>query len=790
MITRILKIRDFRGFKNWSPEVGLAPFADINLVYGANGSGKSTLASLLREALSDDTWATGLEVDITDGSGSRHVNSSGDSFWQTVRVFNRDYVLEHLNFDEAFGGTAESLLVLGKENVDSEQTRKRCQQEIDRVEKELPKAEERLSATEKKKSSLLRDRGSLIASELSSLGGRYNPRSYDAKSVLKELSRTADTSKISIDIEKDLQIVNEQSSDPVAKPDELEFTIANCTTRVWDVLDEVAISKELSDLAGHYDRQSWVERGLTLHEGLDDCIYCRNAIGDTRKKDLDSHFDESMKKIQSRISQLTSEITGISSRCTNAMRDLPKDAELLQSIRNDFVAARKELEKNAKNFQEAVNWLLDALEQKSKKLFEPQKLTTPKGIDGISLASITKLIDQHNEAVNSLSKRRLEAGRRVELSRIEEIRKDYEGICVDLNEASKQKKELEESRRTCEAEVRALSQDNFDAKPLARRLNSDLGQLLGRDDLRFMAWDKGYRIERNGSPASHLSEGERNAISLLYFLCSLSTHDTDSSKCVIVIDDPVSSLDGNALAGASAHLWSELTGKGKCGQVILLTHNFDLFRMWATSLDYGEQHIGQKYEIYEIRTKIVRDGSGAVVRTPRIIGWPTNKHLRKRLRSEYHYLFWRAAQELINYRNNPTIETEIEIATIFPNVCRRLLEAFLGFKAPDLMGNLHDQVMKTSKGKVVHRPTRSRILRFLQSNSHMQEGDTTRPVGRPESIQILNAVFEFIKEIDRSHFESMCRAVDIAASDLEAAVVQESTEDEDDSSGLDSSEDG
>lgn len=97
--------------------------------------------------------------------------------------------------------------------------------------------------------------------------------------------------------------------------------------------------------------------------------------------------------------------------------------------------------------------------------------------------------------------------------------------------------------------------------------------------------------------------------------------------------------------------------------------------------------------------------------------------------------------------------------------------------------------MKTSTGKVVHRPTRSRILRFLQSNSHMQEGDTTQPAGRPESIQILNAVFEFIKEIDRSHFESMCREVDVSASDLEEAVVQESTEDEDDFSGLDSSED-
>jgi wobble nucleotide-excising tRNase len=360
-------------------------------------------------------------------------------------------------------------------------------------------------------------------------------------------------------------------------------------------------------------------------------------------------------------------------------------------------------------------------------------------------------------------------------SRISEIRTQYEELGRELETHQGRKRELEGQRRSSKAELEGLSQGNSDPKPLLDRLNTDLAQLLGRDDLQFAIKGDGYQIERNGSAAQHLSEGERNAISLLYFLCSLSSHGTTAADCVIVVDDPVSSLDGNALAGASAHLWSELVGKGRCGQVFLLTHNFELFRMWSNQLDHNQSHIQQVPATFEIRTKVVELSPGNFVRTPILVAWPDDLHLREHLRSEYHYLFWRVAQELVDYRSNPSIDREIEIATILPNACRRLLEGFLGFKAPEKMGNLHYQVMHTGGG-TVSRAVRTRILRFVQAYSHNQEANTTVPVGRPEAVEILNAVLEFMKEVDPQHFDGMCEAVGVEKARLAAAVLTEEEE--------------
>ena len=83
---------------------------------------------------------------------------------------------------------------------------------------------------------------------------------------------------------------------------------------------------------------------------------------------------------------------------------------------------------------------------------------------------------------------------------------------------------------------------------------------------------------------------------------------------------------------------------------------------------------------------------------------------------------------------------------------------------------LHDQV-KDVGDKVVVIPMSTRIYRFIQAYSHNQEADTTRPVGRPEAVEILNTVLEFMREVDLDHFIAMCEAVSIDRSALEAAVV-------------------
>ena len=85
-------------------------------------------------------------------------------------------------------------------------------------------------------------------------------------------------------------------------------------------------------------------------------------------------------------------------------------------------------------------------------------------------------------------------------------------------------------------------------------MNAELRSYLGRDELQFQMKETGYTLTRSGKSVSHLSEGERTAIAFLYFLKSLQDRSFDLRNGVVVIDDPVSSLDANALFFAFGYM--------------------------------------------------------------------------------------------------------------------------------------------------------------------------------------------------------------------------------------------
>ena len=110
---------------------------------------------------------------------------------------------------------------------------------------------------------------------------------------------------------------------------------------------------------------------------------------------------------------------------------------------------------------------------------------------------------------------------------------------------------------------------------LLKKLNEDLHQYLGHDEVRLEVRDTGYVLTRRGEPAQSLSEGERTALALLYFLKSLRDRRFNMSQGVVVLDDPVSSLDSNSLYLAVGFIRERTQD---AAQLFLLTHNFTFFR--------------------------------------------------------------------------------------------------------------------------------------------------------------------------------------------------------------------
>ena len=121
-IKRFSRIGDFRAFQNWSGDGHPVEFQRVNLIYGTNGGGKSTLVCLMRECAEADiaTPVANLKLDIASGTVRSSVDETDSTFWPRVKVFNADYVHDNLGFDDDDGPSPDSLLTLGKPNVDAQ----------------------------------------------------------------------------------------------------------------------------------------------------------------------------------------------------------------------------------------------------------------------------------------------------------------------------------------------------------------------------------------------------------------------------------------------------------------------------------------------------------------------------------------------------------------------------------------------------------------------------------------------------------------------------------------------
>jgi wobble nucleotide-excising tRNase len=289
-------------------------------------------------------------------------------------------------------------------------------------------------------------------------------------------------------------------------------------------------------------------------------------------------------------------------------------------------------------------------------------------------------------------------------------------------------------------EIERLKMEIEEHRRPAEQLNEELRNYLGHDQLKFQIEDAGYLLVRDGVPASNLSEGEKTVIAFLYFLKSLRDVGFDLKKGIVVIDDPVSSLDSNALFSASAYMKERAKD---AGQLFVLTHNFALFREvkhWFHNLRGPDKKKNRFYML----TPYFADGH----RYARLA--PLDRLLREH-ESEYHYLFKKIHEEA-----NKKGCRELADFYTFPNLVRRLMESFLSFRypaSPNFLAQIQSSTFDAAK--------RTRLYRFLNAYSHRevieeQQHDLTLLAETP---QILSDLLDFMAAEDKRHFDEMVKAI-------------------------------
>lgn len=129
------------------------------------------------------------------------------------------------------------------------------------------------------------------------------------------------------------------------------------------------------------------------------------------------------------------------------------------------------------------------------------------------------------------------------------------------------------------------------------QINGLLKRLLGPSISVEQARDNRIQFIREGQPATNMSDGERTAIPLAYFLVSLRQNGQRLEDLVVFVDDPICSLDANHIYDVAYLL---ITSLRTCRQLFISTHNSEFFNTikqdWTRRGKFKPQHVA--YLVY------------------------------------------------------------------------------------------------------------------------------------------------------------------------------------------------
>lgn len=747
LVTKITRLRHPGVLRDFIWPADLPTFGRYNLIYGWNGSGKTTLSNLFRA----------LELKKPpEGEATLALNNAtitGNEFAQAtlpVRVFNREFV--SANVFPVGGGEVPPIFVLGEESAEK-------QAQVEALKRQQADADNSLQSARQEKSTAERaldkhciDRATVIRETLRSSGNNpynnYDKARYRQRITTMIAASDKDSHLLAGDERE--RLLSQSRATQKTSIREIQYHLPDLHKLAEEarlLMQKSVVSSAIDALKADPQLSSWIRSGLGLHQQreAEHCLFCEQPLPDDRITALETHFsteyEQLLRQLDMQIEQLEAAARSIS------QVSLPNRAEFYEDLATDFDHAKAEFKKTANAVNDYLATLIEALKDKKQKVFEAQRLeaSVPE-VAQAAIGDINAVIRRHNQACTDFDSRVKTAREKLEADSVASSLNEYQELA---NAVATQQTAIDRATTTSQqfaSQIAQLEREIIEHRQPAEELNDDLHKYLGHAELQLDVKDTGYTITRKGTPARSLSEGEMTAIALLYFLKSLKDRRFQIDKGLVVLDDPVSSLDANALFLAFGFI-RQCTNDA--AQLLILTHNFAMFRQvrnWFHHLkDQNKKDITQRpARFYMMECSLTDQG-----RRSRIA--PLDP-LLEQFESEYHYLFARV------YRRAQEGQTGLEANYIFPNMARRLLETFLAFRRPQSAGELRQKLQSITFDET----KKLRILRFLHTHSHA--GAIVDPEHDPSALGeaqiVLADLLDLIRHEDAAHYDAMVALVD------------------------------
>lgn len=813
MITKFNSIKKVGCYEDLTTNAN-KPFDKVNILFGNNGSGKTTFSNILyllskhckdKQTLFDELTESDSEIEIETTGGKISLKNIIASELD-IYVFNSKFVSDSVyngntsnidSFSNEIKLTNEQINLIDKaiEIVLKRSTKingwvKEIQNNLDAIWK--PLADDFQSKvsnarlTNVKPDITFKVQGNIftLRDELSKLYWNYDNVAKQSGTIARLNAHKEKLSTLT-EIQIDFENLNEFLENPISlsAKDNLKERI----NKYQQKTEEKKLQNQIGDV------NDWFKKGgrlLYLSKDIDShCPLCNTDLSDNIDsilQEFTSHFSEAIIKLLDFLDNLINHIEKLKTfDFLNANNDISTD--IVETIKLYDIHTDKFLfDRN----EDLINSLQNVLLKLKEKKAAPDSIIK---IDDLSIEIIQSyqeiirnfikdIQEAIDNAINTLKGKNVEDIIKeikdkikqivsVELNQTENnifeskrrTNSDIASSCINISSILKQSSEHLQTSRSEE-----LAKLNTESKFVNIYLKHfgiyhfiiDRDKSKSKDNITITFTETGRKKSKFGFS---LSEGEKTALAFAYFISKLRVEKIEGSKeefenTVVVIDDPISSLDDNRVF-QTANLIDSFLFFNKDNpakqpkQVFILSHNLVFIKYMYNALRTNPE-INENINEYYISTTapFIKD-------LPSSLKNFTNTYIHK-LKTIVEF-----KEKQIDYDS---------VKNYLPNYMRIVLETFLGFKLAkvnDDKGRLPglDSLIKAmvtefknyedrevdglNKDKVVERLNHLKKISDHESHGNIHKAEEFIFISEEELRQFAKHTMQVINYIDEFHFK-------------------------------------
>lgn len=672
----------------------------INFIYGANGCGKTTLSNFLQNP-ADLKFANCI------------VNWKNETPIK-VLVYNKEF--REQNFGK---GKLNGVFTLGQATTEEIKVIEDKYEELKTIKADGIKKRETLNAQKQKKDDLEKE---FTESSWKKIYKKYDKEFKEAfvgsmksgelfkNRLLQEFSNNTATLKTLDELREKAKTIFGEVPQNITPINIISYErLLNIEVEpVWKKIIVGKADVDIAKLIQKLNINDWVNQGRSyIQEDEDICPFCqRPTITEDFKNQLENWFDETYLNDIKAIKELKQEYNLLTQNLINELNDI-------ETNQQNFKDTKLNVDKFSAYLKTLISQNTTNSEFLNNKIKEPSRsielVSLKEQLDFIAdlIKKANDKIKKHNNIVANFNAEKSDLIQSIWKYIIEEFRidiakyiSDKGGLETGITALQTQLTEKLTEFNALQFEIQNLSKNVTSIQPTVDEINRLLRSYGFLNFEIVPTAEKGfYQIQREDGEIAEttLSEGEITFITFLYFLQRAKGGETEESvneERILVIDDPISSLDSNVLFVVSTLIKEIIknvkSDVGNIKQIILLTHNVYFHKEVSYE---GLNRKGEKSQFWILR-------KNNKVST---IHFYADKNP---IQSSYE-LLWREIKE---WENNSGITIQ--------NTLRRILENYFS-----ILGSKRDDVLINKFSNQEEREICRSLLSWANEGSHTLPDD-------------------------------------------------------------------